>query len=455
MPFGDKSRPGFTQTSIRRVPLLLVGLACAVLPRPAGASTVYVDCSGATPGAFTSVNAALDSLSTPPAVNDWHYVLLKSDCTENVVITGGRRVWIAPEGSQCPYSGCTQGPLLRITAAAAGAAVVDISGPQDVTLVHLALSGGSTGLNASGNASVTAFDVSAEDNTGAGFTAVQGASLALYEGGARRNGWYGLVVGTGGAASLSGQQSWLHDQPIVLSGNRGGIWVDRGSLVGVAGIRIEGNASLGLTAFGGDVSFGAYTGETIVQDNQGGGFFLSEGSQASLWRSGTGVTTIRGNGPFGVYVEKNSHASIFEYLVEGHAGVGVDVVMGSQVHLQGARVRANGSSQMGSAGVRLDGNSQVFLDRAEVTGNLGPGVVADLNSSIDARAVTLSGNAREGIRVVGGSYLALGSASSLLDRFPVTCDSLSHVISDQVSPSLLCRNVTRARQTRPIRPPQP
>ena len=64
---------------------------------------------------------------------------------------------------------------------------------------------------------------------------------------------------------------------------------------------------------------------------------------------------------------------------------------------------------MGSAGVRLDGNSQAFLDRAEVTGNLGPGVVADLNSSIDARAVTLSGNAREGIRVVGGSFLALGS----------------------------------------------
>src|SRR5262245_35724143 len=79
-------------------------LAAMLLAAPAEAATVTVDCTGATPGAFTSINAAINSLTAPPDVTDWHYVLLRSNCTENVVITGGRRLWIAPEGAQCPFS---------------------------------------------------------------------------------------------------------------------------------------------------------------------------------------------------------------------------------------------------------------------------------------------------------------------------------------------------------------
>ena len=460
MPTIRESRFRSPRRYARRVLVLPVALVLLALPRPAATATVYVDCSGGTTGAFTSINAALSSLTgPPPPVGDWDYVLLRSSCTENVVITGGRRVWVAPDGSQCPFSGCARsGQPLRIAAASAGGDVVSISGPQDVTLVHLILSGGSNGLSAAGNANVVTYDVTAEDNTGAGVSLGQGAALTFNEGGARRNGWYGIVVGQGASGAVSGQLPWLHGQPVVLTANRGGIWVDRGVLVGSAGITIERNAGPGLVSFGGDVLWGAYLGETVIRNNQGG-VYLSEGSQASVWRSGAGVTTVSDNGSYGIYVEKNSHASIFDVLVEGHTGVGVDAVMGSQVSLQGTRIRHNGSSSgADQAGLRVDGNSQALLDGAtEVTENAGPGIVVDLNSSIDARAAVVNGNGGEGIRVRSRSVVTLDSGSSVTPNGgpPVTCDSLSNVISPVVNRSRACFNVTRPTQPRPVRPPQP
>ena len=120
----EEARAGSTRGRGGRVPMFLAALSLLALSRPVAAATVDVDCSGQTPGAFTSVNAALSSLTAAQAVGDWDYVLLKGNCTENVMITGGRRVWIAPEGSQCPFSGCPQGgPALRIMAASPGAPV--------------------------------------------------------------------------------------------------------------------------------------------------------------------------------------------------------------------------------------------------------------------------------------------------------------------------------------------
>jgi Right handed beta helix region len=448
--------PGFG--SRRRFPAALVAAALALAApwaRPAAAATVYVDCSGGTPGAFTSIGSAVNALTTPPPTGDWHYILLKSNCTENVLITGGRKLWIAPDGSQCPYAACLPtGPALRVAAATADQPVVQVAGPGDVTFVHLLLSGGSNGLNASGNAVVTTYDVIAEDNTNAGFAVGSGAALFVNEGGSRRNGWFGVSVGEASSASLNGQLPWLGNQTLVVTGNKGGVRADRGVLLAATGVTVEGNLGPGIQTFGGKLSWGAYQGETVVQNNQGGAF-LSEGSQASIWRSGTGTTTFRNNGTYGVYVEKNSHASIFEVLIEGHSGMGVDTVMGSQVALQGTRVRANGSSTAGTGGVRIDGNSSAFVEQAQVTDNLGPAFVIDLNSSIDARAPVVTGNAREAFRLRAGSFLTLTPGGTLGSNAgpPVTCDVTSHVFSSTLSRSFACFNVRPLTQPRPVRPP--
>lgn len=435
---------------------ILAGLALVALPRPAAAATVTVDCSGGTPGAFTSISAALNSLTTPPPVNDWHYVLLKGNCTENVTVTGGRRVWIAPEGSSCPYSGCPSGPPARIAAALPGAPAVDVSGPGDVTLVNVVVSGGSNGVRAIGNANVTLYGVIAEDNGGAGIQAEKGAMVDIFEGAARRNGYYGVLVGNGSGAFLSGQLSWLRNQPLVISANRGGgVRADRSLLGGYSGITVEDNLGPGMAAYGADILWGAYVAETLIQNNQGG-VFLSEASQASFWRSQTGITTFRNNGSYGVYVEKGSHASIFDALVEGHTGVGVDAVMNSQVSLQGTLIRGNGSlANLGSAGVRVDGNSEAFIDGAEVTGSNGPGLVVDLNSSADVRSVVITGGAAEAIRLRTGSFATLGTQGSITPNSgaPVTCDATSYIVHNLLPRSPICGNVIRPTQPRPVRPP--
>jgi Right handed beta helix region len=447
---------GFGSRSRFRAALVAATFVLAALwAGPAAAATVYVDCSGGTPGAFTSIGAAVNSLAAPPPTNDWHYILLKSNCTENVLITGGRKLWIAPDGSQCPYAACLPtGPALRITAAAANQDVVQVAGPGDVTFVHLLLSGGSNGLNASGNAVVTTFDVIAEDNASAGFIVGSGAALFMNEGGSRRNGWFGVSVGEGATASLNGHLPWLGNQTLVVTGNKGGVRADRGVLLAATGVTVEGNTGPGIQTFGGKLSWGAYQGETVVQNNQGGAF-LSEGSQASLWRSGTGTSVFRNNGTYGVYVEKNSHATIFDILIEGHSGMGVDTVMGSQVALHGTRVRANGSSTAGTGGVRIDGNSNAFVEEAQVTDNLGPAFVVDLNSSVDARAPVVTGNAREAFRLRAGSFLNLTPGGSLGPNTgpPVTCDLSSHVVSSTLSRSFACFNVAPPTQPRPVRPP--
>jgi hypothetical protein len=421
------------------------------------ASTVVVDCSGATPGAFTSVNAAINSLTAPPDVTDWHYVLLRSDCTENVVITGARRVWIAPDGAQCPFAGCPVGPRFTITGATAGKDVVQVSGPAAVTLVRLAITGGGNGLSVLDGGSVTLYDVTADDNAGTGMFLNGGASLILHESTARRNGGNGLSLGIGSRATLTGQMPWLRNQPVEFRDNAAaGIWLDRSVLGGYAGIIVDGNARWGIVSYGGDLLWGAYTGETTVQNNANG-VFLSEGTQASIWRSQTGVTTIRNNGGFGLYVAKGSQAFVAANLIEGHTVVGVDTVMGSQLSLLGTQVSGNGAGPSGVAGIRVDANSQADLEDAQVTGNTGPGLIVDFNSSLDARGTSVTGNSAEGVRVRHRSIVNLAAGGDVGSNVgpPVSCDDTSEVVSPSLAQTRACANVTRPTQPRPVRPPDP
>jgi hypothetical protein len=392
----------------------------------------------------------------PPDVTDWHYVLLRSNCTENVVVTGGRRLWIAPDGAQCPFSGCPVGPRYTITGATAGQDVLQISGPVDVTLVRLAITGGRNGIVAVDNANVTTYDVTSDDNTGVGFSFNEGAVLSIHESSARRNGYAGLVVGLGSKATVSGQLTWLRNQPAEFSGNRIGIVLDRSVLGGYAGIVVEGNTGWGLVSHGGNLLWGAYTGETTVRNN-GNGIYLSEGSQASLWRSGTGTTTLRNNGGYGLYVEKGSQAFVAANAIEGHGIVGIDVVMGSQLSTSGVEIRGNGTGASGIGGIRVDGNSQAYLSGSQIVGNTGPGMVVDFNSSADILGTTVTGNSAEGLRIRHRSILGHGAGGSLGSNTgrAVSCDLTSEVVSATLPRNFACLNVTRPTQPRPVRPPDP
>ena len=456
----------------RSGPILLA--TALFLAPPAAAADLYVDCSPGNPSMspFTSIRAAINSLAgPPPAVGGWDRILLRSDCVENVTLTRDR-VWIAPEWDSCPWNNCTtNGPLARITAVNPGQPVVNITGPHGVTLVHLALSGGSNGLRIGGNASVETFGVVMENNSSDGVSVgsgyVGGGTLNMGEGGSLHNAGWGVRIAGGSSVRMYGRASWLQEKPFFISGNGGGgILLAEGSSLFVSdGVMIENNEGRGLFAAGGDASFGAWRTETVVQGNQGGAF-LSHGSEATFW----GRAVFRDNGPFGVYLEGGSHVTFSECctanpnqpvilttLVEGHTGIGVNATMNSQAFFRGAnQVLHNGSpGDPTSAGIRIDGNSHAFFEGGtEVAGNVGPGILVDLNSSLDASAAIVRGNTQEGVRVRHMSVAYLASDSKVRPNAggPLTCDITSMAITDLVRRSFACLNVGKPTEPRPPTP---
>jgi hypothetical protein len=461
---------------VRVSSFLLVGCALLSTPLPVAADTVYVDCRPDNPSgsAFPSITAAINSLTDlPPTGDPWHHVLLRSDCTENVTINRSH-IYIAPEWDSCPWSACQPtGPMApaRIIAADPGAAVVTVSGPVDVSLVHLSLSGGSRGLAMDGNAFVTTYGVIAEQNGDVGIDVTGGSSLAMNEGGTRNNGGDGLVITRGGNANLFGAADWLRNTPLVISGNgRVGVRMDRSQLWVISGVVIEGNQGWGLLTYGGDTSFGGCCGpESVVRDNAGGAF-LTEGSEASFW----GRTSFRENGPFGVWVEAGSHATFYEsgggqsshVTVEGHQEIGVNVTSGSQASFHGAnKIRNNGvASTPWSAGLRVDGRSSAFFDQGpgsgptEISGNVGAGILLDLGAGLDAPQVMVRNNRQFGVRILHQSIALLGAGAGLPGNSsgPVACDATSLVVSNVVRRGSACPNVERPSEARPERPePQP
>jgi hypothetical protein len=453
---------------------LPIAALLVLLPIGAGAEEVFVDCRDGNPteSQFTRVSDAVGYLGARPALADWDYVLLRSDCADNVSITRSR-IWIAPEWDSCPWNGCTTNePPARITAADPTLAVVTVEGPHEVALVHLVLTGGLNGLAITNGGSVSAYGLIAEKNlgepvalTGNGILVDVGSFLSLAEGGALDNAGYGIIVSQGASATLFGSQPWLQDKPLVISGNgQDGMRVDRGHVVAWAGVTIERNGGWGMLVLGGDVTFGA-TDDThsAVQDNAGGGAFLGEGSEASLW----GNTRFQENGPYGVYLDGASSAVFVAQngagvVVQGHSEVGVNVTTHGHASFQGPNVvRNNGAARKAwSAGVRVDGGSQAYFGedlegrRPRVANNDGSGILLDLGSVLEAPSVAVEGNSREAVRVSHQSTAYLGERASLWQnaKGPLRCDTTSLVVTNQVPKTLACPAVEKATEPRPTRP---
>jgi hypothetical protein len=427
------------------------------LASPLAATDRHVDCRAGNPSGspYTSITAAINSLTDAPPAGAWDQILLRSDCKENVVITRGR-LWIAPEWDACPWNGCTtNGPLARITAADPAQPVVRVEGPHDLTLVHVALSNGSDGLAVRGPAFVDTYGIVAENNSANGVSVEGGAMVALAEPALINNGGRGLNM-SASTAEMYGRAFWLQGKPCLVSGNgRTGMFVSRSVFKGADGCVVENNQMRGVIGVGGHVEFGAFRTEAVIRGNQGGAL-LVEGTEATFW----GGVVIQDNGPFGLHMERQSQAGFHECcgkpapVVEGHTETGVTASQHSQLYFKGAsRVRNNGTAGAPlSAGLRVDGNSAAFLDGgAHVDNNAGPGVLVDLNSSLDAQSSTIQGNAGEGIRVLHQSVAHVSSASSVRPNGlgPITCDGTSLVITDLMRRSGSCANVEQPTEPRP------
>jgi hypothetical protein len=380
------------------IPLLLLFLFC---PEGARAQYLIVDCTGATPFAYPSINAALSN-ATPGS-----FILVTGPCTENVSLSG--------------VSSLSLGAYYGFTATLNGG--ISISNSQNVMLYGLNVTNtAGNGISVSNSKGTSVNVCTSNGNAGVGLSVAGMSDVTVGANGAFDNNGNGGININGN--SLVALVAWAGS--VDISNNSGpGVWESAGSLFSTLGpTTITNNVSgvgtnpgYGIELLGGArAQIGSLYGPNTIANNQAGGAFLQENSEISFFSLGS-PNVIQGNGPVGVSVGLGSQVTFYDISgpvnaqIAGHTSAGVDVYSNSQAYFNGAnQVLQNGAvSDPRSAGIRVDGNSEVLLRGGQVTQNNGPGILALVNSSADFAGVTFTGNLKGEI---------------------ITCDSSSWMVSD-------------------------
>jgi hypothetical protein len=378
----------FSTRGVRNVWLVLV---LGMLFPTASKAQLVVDCTGATPGTFPTITSALGASGAGTAI-----FVVAGPCNEDLQLAGQIDLFIGT------YAGS---PNVALNGK------ISIADSHGVYFHGLNVSStNGTGFYASSTQAIIIDTCTFNGNAGVGLQ-LAGASEALVISPAS------FDSNNGGGISLS-ENSTIEitawgGQPIDISNNRGpGIFVSFGSVNVYGHTNITNNSSgFGIDMRGGSrAQFGAESGPHVIAGNQNGGVSLQEGAEISFWNGGF-PTYIENNGPVGISGGFNSQITLFNDVeISGHTGPALDLYAGSQAYLFGANnLHNNGTAgDTRSAGIRLDGNSEVFLRGGTVAQNAGPGILALVNSSADLTGVSFAAN-------TGGM---------------VVCDSSAYMVSD-------------------------
>ena len=402
------------KSSLFRARSVLFVLVFGMLFPAASKAQLVVDCTGATPGAFATINSALAASGPGYAI-----FVVAGPCNENLNLAGQLDLFIGT------YEGF---PNVALNGSIN---VVESHGVYFHGLnVSTGTSGSGNGISVSQSQALVIQECNLNGNAGFGLT-LRGASEAFIVSPASfdNNNAGGININENSTVETSG---W-NGQPVDISNNRGpGVYVSFGSFNTYGRTTILNNiAGIGsLSGYGVDMrggsraQFGALSGSNIISGNQSGGVSLQEGAEISFWNGGW-QTQIQNNGPVGISAGFHSQVTMFNDVeISGHSGPAVDLYASSQAYLFGANnLHNNGvSGDPSSAAIRLDGNSEAFLRGGTVAQNAGPGILALVNSSVDLTGVSFSENS-------GGL---------------VVCDSSAVMVSDlaagpMTAPGVSCR----------------
>lgn len=361
------------------------------------AQFLNVDCSGTNVYAYPSINAAL------PYAGPGAFILVTGTCNESVGLFGQSALNLgAYYGQTAQINGnisinhSENIYLYGLSVTNSFGDGINVSNSRGVTLDTCASSGSAgVGLVVGGMSDVSVNTAGSFDYNARGGMNIGGNSIVQV------NAWGGLadISNNGGPGIFAGEGNFSTLGSTTIANNLAGA----GSLSGY-GIDLRGGAH---------AQFGAVFGPDRVTGNQSGGAWLQENAEISFW--GGYPTVIQGNGPVGVLAGLGSQVTFFtSSQISGHTSAGVDLYANSQAYLFGLNtVQGNGSStDLRSAGIRVDGNSEAFLRGGQISGNSGPGILVLVNSSADFSGVTFGGNS--GV---------------------ISCDSSSTMVSDLAGPS--------------------
>ena len=362
--------------------LLLAILCLALLPAAAYGASAIVDCSGATPGAFTTITAALATL---PAAGP-NSISVKGTCTETVSIV--RRTDLVISGN----------PTATVQSVNPNARLLLIFDSQRITIQGITFNG-SRGVLVNDNSRVS-FDTTTVQNSG-----------------------------NVGLTSIDSQVHLFNSS--IINGARSGINVNGGTFDVDGGVTVSGNGRNGIVAStarlrlnGGDGTPGT---ENVINNNTGVG--VSVANSATVEIGGDNRITNNG-GSFGLIVIHTSTLIMSDGIINNNTGIGVRCGETSHCEWSGTtQINSNGGG-----GIEITDHSDAYLDGGVViSGNTGTGVLVDLSSLLNSLGGnTVNNNTGDGIEVNNLSVLKFAGIDTVTgnaDR-SLECDNESLVVGD-------------------------
>lgn len=374
-------------------------LALLLVPAPLFAANVTVDCSGATPGAFTSINAAMATLdATGP-----HTVSVSGTCVENAAISGHDRVTL--QGS----------PAATIQAPGNTALIVERS--RDVELRRLTLTGGARGLW------------------------IQRNSDAIVEGVTIENTGNGLIVDDGSIVNLGGPNAAM--QAVVVRNNNFGAIFDGATVSAHGNVTIENNGGPGVDAEHTRLAFiGSPAAPNSISNNGGNGVFAHGASDVDF----RGVNQVSGNALNGIFAFENSVIDVIgtatqTTTVDGNLRSGVVFIFNSSGRVQYAIITNNGTATNPlSSGLTVANSSSAIVNFSTITGSVGPGAIVDSGSMARIFSTTIGGGSAEPIRLITGGILELQTGNTItgVGKDLVVCDESAVLFGDGANVATNC-----------------
>jgi hypothetical protein len=367
--------------------ILFICLLAAVLPSSlAFAAGATVDCTGATPGAFTSITAALASL---PAAGP-NSISVTGTCHENVVMFGRTDLTIFGNPTATVVPGNANGHLL----------VIDAS--QRVGIQNITFDGG-RGALINENSRVDLTSITIQNSLGIGLTSID---------------------------------SLVHIADSTVKGStRSGISVGGGTFYvdsDVTGTTVTNNGRIGISVLTGHLILTGGDGVTpgtqnVISNNGSVGVSIANSAEADI----SGDNRIIGNqGPFGLEVIHTSTVIMSDGTISSNAGGGVHC--GETSHCEWAGATTIDSN--GKGGIEITDHSDGYLDGGiDVSGNTGVGVLVDLSSLLNSLGGnTINNNTDDGIALNTMSVLKFAANDTITGngKLALECNNNSMVSGD-------------------------
>ena len=338
---------------------------------------VFVDCTGAMPGAFTSLSQAI---ANSPDNSDFQVI---GTCTENGVSIQNRRnlVIIAD-------------PVATIQSATPGGELISIVHSQNIEIDNLTLNGG------------------------LGVTILDSSSVTLGGNTIENSGFFGINSINSDVTVINGS---------VTGSTRSGV-VTNGGTMQLDGVNVSNNGRIGISASATHLILNdGNNGGTIVNNNGIAGVQLTNSSQGDFFD--TQITNNAGNN-FGLQAVTHSAVVMQGGSISGNTGIGVNCV--STTHCEFLQTQINGNT---GGGIQTTIHSELNLDGGvQISGNQGVGVLVDQHSAFASNGGnTISGNTGDGLIVNALStldFLAPDTITATAGNLALNCNNGSLVTGD-------------------------